>query len=75
MFQLNDKRGRALNKTFADLEFGECYQDSKDNLCMKIGYDRCMRWGGNNWVPDFGIDLDEPVIPLKTTITVEREDD
>ena len=74
MMQLIDKREVPPKMVFADLAFGECYQDCTDNLCMKIGYDRCMKWGGSNWVPTFGVDLDELVTPLKTTITVERED-
>lgn len=74
MLNLIDKRGRTLEKTFHNLALGECYQDCIDNLCMKIGYDRCMKWDGSHWVPTIGVDLDEAVIPLKTTITVEREE-
>lgn len=72
MLQLIDKRGKPLTTTFKDLKYGQCYQDCTDNLCMRIGRDRCMKWSGSNWVPTYGVDLDEPVIPLKTTITIER---
>lgn len=74
MLQLLDKRGRALDKTFADLKVGECYQDCADHLCMKIGFDRAMIWDTDHWIPTSMVDRDELVIPLKTTITVERED-
>lgn len=69
---LIDKRGKPLNTTFADLEYGDCYQNCNDQLCMKIGYDRAMIWGGDHWVPTSCAELDELIIPLKTTITIER---
>ena len=74
MMQLNDKRSKLLEKTFGDLAYGECYQDSEDQLCMKIGWDRAMFWDGDHWVPTSCVTIDELIIPLKTTITVERED-
>ena len=74
MLQLNDKRNCTIIKSFSELEFGECFQDDNGNLCMKTDYGRCMRWDGNIWMPNFGIELHEPITPLKTTITIERED-
>lgn len=74
MMQLIDKRGKVLDKTFNDLACGECYQDGGDSIYMKIGWDRAMVWDGTHWVPHSCIVLDELIIPLKTTITVERED-
>lgn len=73
MMQLIDHRGKPIDKSFASLNFGECYQDTKDRLCMKIGHDRAMVWVNDHWVPGLCVDTDDPVISLKTTITVERE--
>ena len=69
---LIDKTRKALDTTFADLECGDCYQNVDDHICMKIGYDRAMLWGGDHWVPTCCVELDELIIPLKTTITIER---
>lgn len=74
MLNLVDKRGAPLQIVFADLKFGECYQNCSDNLCMKIGFDRAMIWDKDHWIPTSMVDRDEFVIPFKTTITVERED-
>ena len=73
MIQLNDKRNNVPNKTFSDLAYGECYQDSEDLLYMKIGWDRAMVWNDDHWVPTSCVTIDELILPLKTTITVERE--
>ena len=74
MMQLIDHRGKPISKTFSDLNCGECYQDTKDRLCMKTSYDRAMVWADEHWVPGLYVDTEEPIISLKTTITVERED-
>lgn len=73
MTELIDKRGIPLTHTFEDLAIGECFQDTNDNLCMKIGWDRSMRYVDGRWLPSTFADRQELIIPLKTTIIVERE--
>lgn len=70
--ELIDKRGRPLTHTFNDLKIGECYQDTDNNICMKIGWDRRMIYLSGEWRPSTFAEREELVIPLKTTITIER---
>ncbi len=71
--ELIDKRGIPLTQTFNDLKIGECYQDTDDNICMKIGWDRRMIYLSGEWRPSTFADREQLVIPLKTTITIERD--
>lgn len=71
--ELVDKRGTALTTTFDDLVIGDCYQDEEGNICIKIGYERCLYINANgDW--DTALERsDELIIPLKATLTVERK--
>ena len=71
--ELIDKRGIPLTHTFNDLKVGECYQDTDNNICMKIGWDRRMIYLDGKWRLSSLTEKDQLVIPLKTTITIERE--
>lgn len=71
--ELIDKRGIPLTHTFNDLKVGECYQDTDNNICMKIGWDRRMVYLDGKWRLSSLTEKDQLVIPLKTTITIERE--
>ena len=72
--ELIDKRGTALTTTFNDLHIGDCYQDDADNICIKTNRDGCIYFDTavGQWRSAFE-NLDEPIIPLKATITVERK--
>lgn len=72
MVELIDKRGRKLTDKFRDLEIGQCYQDTDNFVCMKIGRAEALRYVGDGWKNHWISDADELVIPLKTTITIER---
>lgn len=72
--ELVDKRGRPLTHTFEGLAIGECYQDTDDNICMRIGWDRRMIYLDGEWRPSSLTEREQLVIPLKTTITIEREE-
>ena len=76
MMTVIDKRGIPLTHTFDELVIGECFQDTNDKLCMKIGFDRKMVYNeeGCVWQPSVCLERDQLIIPLKTTITIERED-
>ena len=71
--ELIDKRGIPLTHTFNDLQIGECYQDTDNNICMKIGWDRRMIYLDGEWRPSSLTEREQLVIPLKTTIIIERE--
>ena len=71
--KLIDKRGRPLTHTFNDLKVGECCQDIDNHICMKIGWDRRMIYLDGEWRPSTFTDREQPVIPLKITITIERD--
>lgn len=74
MMTVIDKRAIPLTHTFNDLDIGECYQDVNDKLCMKVGHGTKMIYNeeGCVWQPSICLDMEELIIPLKTTITVER---
>ena len=71
--ELIDKRGIPLTTKFEDLLIGDCYQDEVGSICIKTGYDRCIYYATemSGWRPGTE-NLDELIIPLKATITVER---
>ena len=74
MVELIDKRGRIITDKFRDLEIGQCYQDMEDFVCMKISKADCLRYVNGAWKNHWVSNADELVIPLKTTITIERCD-
>ena len=67
-----DKLGRPLTHTFGELENMDFFQDTDNNICVKIGWDRKLIWHGGGWIHTTHIGDDELVIPLKATITLER---
>lgn len=71
--RLIDKRGKPLTHTFNDLKIGECYQDTDNNICIKIGWDKRMIYSSGEWCPSTLIDREQLVLPLKTTITIEGD--
>ena len=68
-----DKLGIPLTLTFGELEDIDFFQDTRDQLCVKIGKDRKLIWQGEHWAHTAKVDKDELVIPLKATITLERK--
>ena len=74
MVELIDKRGRKLTDKFRDLEIGQCYQDMNKLICMKVGQSKFLRYINGKWDSGWTAEDDELVIPLKTTITIERCD-
>jgi hypothetical protein len=74
MVELIDKRGRKLTDRFCDLEIGQCYQDTENYICMKVGRSEFIRYIDGKWGCRWIASTDELVIPLKTTITIERCD-
>lgn len=74
--ELVDKRGTApLTTTFDDLHIGDCYQDDADNICIKTSRDRCIYFDTSEgqW-RSVGENLNELIIPLKATLTIERRE-
>ena len=67
-----DKLGIPLNTTFGELENMDFFQDTDNNICVKVGWDRKLIWHGSGWIHCTHIDIGELVIPLKATITLER---
>lgn len=58
--------------TFGSLRFGEYFEDSDGDICIKTaesGY-LCHHCGA--WRVIKGIDNEATIIPLKATITIER---
>ena len=68
-----DKLGIPLTHTFGELENMDFFQDTDNNICVKVGWDRKLIWHGGGWTHCTHIDNDELVIPLKATITLERK--
>lgn len=67
-----DKLGTPLTHTFGELENMDFFQDTDNNICVKIGWDRKLIWHSGGWTHTTHIGDDELVIPLKATITLER---
>lgn len=74
MVELIDKRGRKLTDKFRDLEIGQCFQDMENFVCMKVGRNAFIRYIDGRWAYSLAwvANTDDLVIPLKTTITIER---
>ena len=67
-----DKIGIPLQITFNDLENMDFFQDTDNNVCVKIGWDRKLIWHSGGWTHCINVARDELVIPLKATITLEQ---
>lgn len=74
MVELIDKRGKPLTHRFRDLEIGQCYQDTENYICMKVSKADSIRYIDGSWKNHWISNVEELVIPLKTTITIEREE-
>lgn len=72
MVELIDKRGKVITDKFRDLEIGQCFQDMHNNICMKSGNQALLFYEHGKWKSCCVIDTEQLVIPLKTTITIER---
>lgn len=67
-----DKLGTPLNTTFGELENMDFFQDTDNNICVKVGWDRKLIWHGGGWTHCTHVVIGELVIPLRATITLER---
>jgi hypothetical protein len=72
-----DKRGTPLTVTFGELKIGDVFQNTRDRVCIKVSdtyaivlYDTCEYYEAE-WQRE-RIDIDELIIPLKATLTIER---
>ena len=72
MTEIIDKRGRPLTHKFHDLENMDFFQDTDNNLCVKVGWDRKLIYHSGGWIHCPNIEVDELVIPFKASITIER---
>lgn len=72
MLILHDRRGIPLTTTFGDLKIGDVFQDEDGDICIKTS-SNSMMWTaeGDHWNHAL-FDVDELIIPLRATITVER---
>ena len=72
-----DKRGTPLTVTFGDLKVGDVFQNNTDRVCIKVSqayaivlYGTCEYYE-TEWQSE-RFDVDELIIPLKATLTIER---
>ena len=70
-----DKRATPLTITFGDLAIGEAFQDEQGRVCIKTDLSAAMRYNECDgvWYSDYSHDVDEFIIPLEVTYTIERE--
>lgn len=74
MTNLIDKRATKLNTTFENLENGDFFEDTTtSDIAIKTGACTALYYGGGSWIP-YHADKEELVVPLKATITIEREE-
>lgn len=74
MTNLIDKRAVKLNTTFENLNNGDFFEETTTgDIVIKTGSCTAMYYDGNSWIP-YHIDEEELVIPLKATITIEKND-
>ena len=74
MTNLIDKRTIKLDTTFDDLEIGDFFQDTSNCIWMKTGGCSALLYCDGRWV-SYHVEKDWLVIPLKVTITIEREEE
>lgn len=71
MLRIVDKRTNKDAMTFADLKIGDCYQDSNENICIKVGEQKCMYF--NDDAEEWEISPEdewEDVIPLEASLVI-----
>lgn len=71
--QVIDRRGIPLTTTFGDLDIGEAFQDNDGDMCIKTDIGAYMYWTDREWIPKYDLDVDDLIIPLDITYTIERE--
>ena len=73
--QLIDVREIPFTLTFGDLAIGEAFQDEQGRVCIKTELSAAMRYNECDgvWYLDYSHDVDEFIIPLEVTYTIERE--
>lgn len=71
MLRIVDKRTNKDAMTFGDLKIGDCYQDSNENICIKVGEQKCMYFNDDaeEWEISFE-DECEDVIPLEARLVI-----
>ena len=74
MTNLIDKRAAELNTTFGDLKNGDFFEDDGGAIYIKTDVHTAMATNGTSWIPIYHVDTDCFIIPLKATITIEREE-
>lgn len=72
MTNLIDKRATKLDTTFEDLENGDFFEDATTgDISIKTGACTALYYGDGSWIP-YHVNKEELVVPLKATITIER---
>lgn len=75
--KVNDKRGKLLDVCFGDLSLGDVFQGTDDRIYIKVGNEHAIRYhddmDNGMWV-FVAYKYAEPIIPLKATLTIEREE-
>lgn len=84
MVQLIDKVGKKSKTIFGDLKYGQAFLGRDNEIYLKTSQTTAVRWSDKckGWVHaditfkgeaiQYSFDLDSPVTPYKTTITIER---
>lgn len=84
MVRLIDKVEKQTKTTFGDLVYGQAFLGRDDEIYLKTAQTTAVRWSKSNgtWVHaemdfkgeaiQYSFDFNSPVIPYKTTITIER---
>lgn len=81
MVQLINKAEKKKETTFSDLQYGQAFLGYYDEIYLKTTQHTAVKWDGDGWVHatvsdreaiQYSYDYDTPVIPYKTTITIER---
>ena len=71
---LIDKTGEPITTKFVDLDVGEAFVDEDGDINIKTDIGSSIYHTHNYWTPRI-VNSEEAVIPLKSTITVERKEE
>ena len=84
MVQLINKTEKKIEVTFGDILYGQAFLGRDDVIYLKTSEKTAVRWSEKvgAWMHanisskgepvQYSFDFDSPVIPYKTTITIER---
>lgn len=81
MVRLINKVGKKIETTFGDLKYGQAFLGYDNEVYLKTTQRTAVKWDGDGWVHatvsdreaiQYSYDYDTPVIPYKTTITIEK---